>query len=89
MSYWTNKLVEQNSLINRPCFYKTPLKHNEFSFAQIREINTKVTEKGNQVTAILDNGIVAVLHCYGCPDYIGNKVWGFLTEEECREYWDM
>lgn len=88
MSYWTNKLVEQNSLINRPCFYKRPYQE-DITFAQIKEVTTKVTAKGNQVTAILDNGIVAVLHSYGCPDYIGNRVWGFLTEDECIEYWDM
>lgn len=89
MSYWTNKLTEWPSLTGRPCWYKRPYRQ-EFTFAQIKEVDVKVTAKGKRVTAILDNGEIAVLHNYGCPDYIGNhRVWGFLTKAECEEYWDM
>ena len=88
MSYWTNKLTEQSSLIGRPCWYQKSYNTN-ITFAFIKEVNIKQTAKGKEAIAILDNGITAVLHTYDCPDYIGRAVWGFLTKAECEEYWDM
>ena len=88
MSYWTNKLTEQSSLIGRPCWYQKPYNTN-ITFALIKEVNIKQTAKGKEAIATLDNGMTAVLHTYGCPDYIGRAVWGFLTKAECEEYWDM
>ena len=88
MSYWTNKLVEEGSLLNRPCWYQKPYSE-DITFAQIKEVKIDETKNCKAVTCILTNGVTAVLHIYSCPDWIGNKVWGFLTEAECTEYWDM
>ncbi len=88
MSYWTNKLTEQSSLIGQPCWYQKSYNTN-ITFALIKEVSIKQTAKGKEAIATLDNGITAVLHTYGCPDYIGRAVWGFLTKAECEEYWDM
>ena len=89
MSYWTNKLTEQSSLIGRPCWYQKPYNTN-ITFALIKEVNIKQTAEGKEAIATLDNGMTAVLHTYGCPACIGRRaVWGFLTKAECEEYWDM
>jgi hypothetical protein len=88
MSYWTNKLTEQSSLIGRPCWYQKPY-NTDIVFGLIKDVSVKQTMKGKEAIATLDNGVVAVLHTYGCPDFIGKAVWGFLTRAECKEYWDM
>lgn len=88
MSYWTNKLTEQSSLIGRPCWYQKPY-NSDITFSLIKEVQVKQKSKGKEAVAILENGTTAVLHTYGCPDYIGRAVWGFLTKAECEEYWDM
>ena len=88
MSYWTNKLTEKDSLIGRPCWYQKPY-NTDITFGVIKEVQIKQNTKGKSAVAILDNGVVAVLHTYGCPDFIGRAVWGFLTRAECEEYWDM
>ena len=85
MSYWTNKLTD---LIGRPCFYQKPY-NTDITFGLIKEVQIKQNAKGKEAIATLDNGVVAVLHTYGCPDFIGRAVWGFLTQAECEEYWDM
>ena len=56
MSYWTNKLTEQNSLIGRPCFYQKPY-NTDTTFALIKEVQIKQNAKGKEAIATLDNGI--------------------------------
>ncbi len=88
MSYWTNKLAEQSSLIGRLCWYQKSY-NTDIVSGHIKDVSIKQTVKGIEAIATLDNGVVAVLHTYGCPSYIGRAVWGFLTRAECEEYWDM
>lgn len=88
MSYWTNKLAEQSSLIGRPCWYQKPY-HTNITFSLIKEVSVKQNSKGKEAIATLENGTTTVLHTYGCPDFIGRSVWGFLIRAECEEYWDM
>ncbi len=91
MSYWTNKLAEEPaSLIGRSCWYKKPYNTNIIS-SPIKEVDIRIKQnvRGTEVIATLANGTTAVLHTYGCPDYVGRAVWGFLTKAECEEYWDM
>lgn len=83
----TNELLP-NSLIGRKCWYQA-LHTDKTVCATIKEVNIKITENCNSVTCILNNGVVAVMHTPKCPDYIGNKVWGFLSKSECEDYWDM
>lgn len=89
MSYWTNKLVEENSLINKQCWYRVPYS-GDLNVALIKEVKFTTTNKAKIVTCTLNNGVVAVLHNDYCPGYIGrDRVWGFLTIAECIEYWDI
>lgn len=88
MSYWTNKLTEQSSLIGRPCWYQKPY-GTDITFSLIKEVKVTQKAKGKEAIATLENGTTAVLHTYGCPDFVGRAVWGFLTKAECEEYWDM
>ena len=91
MSYWTNRLSEEPaSLIGRLCWYQKPY-NTDITYSPIKEVDIRIKQnaKGKEVIATLENGVVAVLHTYGCPDFIGRAVWGFLNKIECEEYWDM
>lgn len=88
MSYFTNKLTEETSLVGRPCWYQKPYS-TDITFSRIKEVSIRETSKGKEAIVTLNNGVTAVLHTYGCPEYIGRAVWGFLTQAECEEYWDM
>ena len=89
MSYYTDRLPRQGSIINMPCWYQKSYSQ-DITFSKIKEVNIEDTVKGRTITCLLNNGTIAVLHNHNCPDWIGrNCVWGFLTQEECEEYWDM
>ena len=84
-----DRLTQELSLIGQRCWYKKPYVE-DLTFSKIKEVETKVTNKGQTIYLILNNGVTAVLHAQGCPDYIGaDKVWGFLTQKDCNDYWDM
>ena len=89
MNYDLSRLIEQLSWVGELCWYQE-LHTDTITCAPIKEVDTKVTAKGKTVSCLLNNGVVAVMHTKGCPDFIGcNKVWGFRTKAECEEYWDM
>lgn len=88
MSFITNQGVEQNSLIGRPCWYRKPY-NEDITASIIKEVDIQITKKTKTVTCYLENGTVAVLHNYNCPDFIGRAAWGFLSKYECERYWDM
>lgn len=89
MSYSFDNLFKQVSLVGQRCWYKKPYQQ-DMTFSKIKEVDTQVTAKGKVTYLLLNNGVTAVLHSHDCPDYIGSdKVWGFLSQEECNRYWDM
>ena len=84
-----DRLFQDVSLVGQRCWYRVPYTEN-LTFSKIKEVETKVTNRGQTVYLTLNNGVTAVLHTHGCPDYIGrDKVWGFLTQKDCNDYWDM
>lgn len=89
MNYTFDNLFGQLSLIGKRCWYKKPYKQ-DMTFSKIKEVSTATTKRGKAIYCELENGTIAVLHNHECPDYIGkDKVWGFLSQEECNRYWDM
>lgn len=89
MNYNLNGLFQQLDLIGQRCWYKVPYKQ-DLTFSKIKEVDTAVTDKGKAIYLTLQDGTIAVLHTHDCPCYIGrDKVWGFLSQEECNRYWDM
>lgn len=89
MSYNLKGLFQQLDLVGQRCWYKVPYQQ-DMTFSKIKEVATHVTAKGKAIYLLLNNGVTAVLHSPECPDYIGSdKVWGFLSQEECNKYWDM
>lgn len=85
----TDKMLENLTFINRPCFYKTRLS-KEIKFAIIKSVEIYLYAHGERrVLCMLDNDLTVVMHCDRCPNFIGSNVWGFLSKAECEEYWDM
>lgn len=89
MNYSFDRLYAQIDLIGKRCWYKKPYVQ-DLTFSKIKEVNVIVTNKHKEVQCELADGVIAVLHTHNCPDYIGsNKVWGFLSADDCNRYWDM
>lgn len=62
MSYWTNKITEEYSLIGRPCWYQKSYSTG-ITASFIKEASVKQTSKGTEAIATLENGIIAIEKC--------------------------
>ena len=83
-----DRLTQELSLIGQLCYYKLPDK-DYISSDRICEITSKVNKNGQVTYCHLSCGIVAVLYIDGCPEALFGRVQGFLSEEKCKEHWNI